>query len=444
MRKFCAVALACAGLALAPAAAAAGDGGTLERYARGTWQSFVAMTDDRTGLPTDLLHGDGTRDIQTSTTNIGAYMWSAVAAERLGLIGRRELLARMDRTVTTIEGMETFEGTGQFYNWYDHRTGEKMTTGQRRRRRAYPILSSVDNAWLAVGLQDRRRAGAAAAVAHARDLRRDGLRLLLPARGQPHPLPLRARHRRRAVLLRHDRLREPDRVLRRRRQGRPAVEGVLRAGGARSRRPATGRFQETRPEGFTRTYEGQSVYEGTYPTATRRLVPSWGGSMFEALMPTLFVPEEEWGAGAAGGVNHPNTVDAQIDHGINVAGYGAWGFSPSADTIGGYGDLRRRRRRHGPERERVQPRPHAGRPRLHGLPRPRPALPDPPRAPTRTASSRRTPRSSACAGGRDEALASLGAARARLRAFTKWGFYDAVNVDTRARTRTRSSRSTRG
>ena len=110
MRKFCAVALACAGLALAPATAAAGDGGTLERYAQGTWQSFVAMTDDRTGLPTDLLHGDGSRDIQTSTTNIGAYMWSAVAAERLGLIGRRELLARMDRTVTTIEGMETLRG----------------------------------------------------------------------------------------------------------------------------------------------------------------------------------------------------------------------------------------------------------------------------------------------------------------------------------------------
>ena len=42
------------------------------------------MTDETTGLPTDLLHGDGSRDIQTSTTNIGAYMWSAVAAEELG------------------------------------------------------------------------------------------------------------------------------------------------------------------------------------------------------------------------------------------------------------------------------------------------------------------------------------------------------------------------
>ena len=80
MSRICAAALACATLLVAPAAAAAGGGGgderTLQRYAHGTWQSFVAMTDERTGLPTDLLHGDGSRDIQTSTTNIGAYMWT--------------------------------------------------------------------------------------------------------------------------------------------------------------------------------------------------------------------------------------------------------------------------------------------------------------------------------------------------------------------------------
>jgi hypothetical protein len=32
------------------------------------------------------LESDGTTSVQTSTTNIGAYMWSAVAAERLGFI----------------------------------------------------------------------------------------------------------------------------------------------------------------------------------------------------------------------------------------------------------------------------------------------------------------------------------------------------------------------
>ena len=44
--KACAVALACAALLMLPAAAAAAGDRTLERYAAGTWASFVAMTDD--------------------------------------------------------------------------------------------------------------------------------------------------------------------------------------------------------------------------------------------------------------------------------------------------------------------------------------------------------------------------------------------------------------
>ncbi len=58
--------------------------------------------------------------------------------------------------------------------------------------------------------------------------------------------------------------------------------------------------------------------------------------MFGALMPALFVPEERWGAGSWR-ANHPYTVDAQIDHGLRVARYGVWGFSPSNTPGGGYG-----------------------------------------------------------------------------------------------------------
>jgi hypothetical protein len=57
--------------------------------------------------------------------------------------------------------------------------------------------------------------------------------------------------------------------------------------------------------------------------------------MFEALMPALFVPEERWGPGSWA-ANHPHTIDAQIDHGLNVAEYGSWGFSPSNNPAGGY------------------------------------------------------------------------------------------------------------
>ena len=121
-----------------PAAGASAQDGEgriqLRDYAETTWESFVAMTDATSGLPADILESDGAKSVQTSTTNIGAYMWSAVSAKRLGFISRRELVGRLSRTITTLEGMERYADTGQFYNWYDHRTGPSSPPGHRVRR----------------------------------------------------------------------------------------------------------------------------------------------------------------------------------------------------------------------------------------------------------------------------------------------------------------------
>jgi hypothetical protein len=94
-------------------------------------------------------------------------------------------------------------------------------------------------------------------------------------------------------------------------------------------------WQEQQPVGVTRTYLGIPVYEGAYRYRGMRLVPSWGGDMFESLMPDLFVPESAWGP-RSWRVNHPLTVRAQIEHGLAEAGYGYWGFSPSSTPGGGY------------------------------------------------------------------------------------------------------------
>src|SRR5262249_11036377 len=58
-------------------------------------------------------------------------------------------------------------------------------------------------------------------------------------------------------------------------------------------------------------------------------------SMFEALMVTLFVPEERW-APESWGRNHPAYVRAQVAHGLEEACYGFWGFSPCEWPEGGY------------------------------------------------------------------------------------------------------------
>ena len=52
-------------------------------------------------------------------------------------------------------------------------------------------------------------------------------------------------------------------------------------------------------------------------------------------MVPLIVPEEQWGP-RSWGVNHPLYARAQIEHGLQEAGYGYWGFSPSDNPSGGY------------------------------------------------------------------------------------------------------------
>jgi uncharacterized protein DUF3131 len=138
-------------LLVSAGAASARTPDPLERYAEGTWASFVAMTDERTGLPADFVQADGTRSTPTSPTNIGAYLWSAAVAERLRIIGHAETVARLDRTLTTLERMERGDA-GQYFNWYDIRTGALSPTSPGGDT-VTPWLSSVDNGWLAVGLR---------------------------------------------------------------------------------------------------------------------------------------------------------------------------------------------------------------------------------------------------------------------------------------------------
>ena len=96
-------------------------------------------------------------------------------------------------------------------------------------------------------------------------------------------------------------------------------------------------WQEQKPVGEHRTYIGIDVFEGAYTYRGMRIVPSWGGDMFESLMPDLFVPESTW-APKAWGINHPLTVRAQREFGLDDAKYGYWGFSPASNPNGGYSE----------------------------------------------------------------------------------------------------------
>jgi hypothetical protein len=326
-------------LALVPVAGASAkqstDRAQLHEYAQRTWSSLAAMTDPASGLPADILEADGSRSVQTSATNIGAYMWSAVAAQRLGLISRHELAARMARTVGTLAHMERGAG-GQFYNWYDARDGSKLTAWPPDPQQDFhPILSSVDNGWLAVGLKIASRA--------VPRVRRQARSLYKAMDFGFYYVPEKNR------VLFHYRPDDPsaspccyDTVVSESRIvdyigiGRGQLPRKEYYGRERTFPDSCDPQQEQKPEGDWRRYFGVDVFEGSYGYAGMRLVPSWGGSMFEELMPALFVPEERW-APRSWGVNHPLAVRAQIVHGLQEAGYGYWGFSPANTPEGGYG-----------------------------------------------------------------------------------------------------------
>jgi len=308
--------------------------GSLSRYAEDTWASFEAMTDEDSGLPTDRLHVDGSRAVQTSTTNIGAYMWSAVVAEQLGIIEHGELVSRLSTTLETLEGMERHEASGQYFNWYDHRTGEKLTVWPPSGEPHTPRLSSVDNGWLATGLQVVSRS--VPDLAQRAGALYDSMDFGFYYRSEPNQILFSYEPSTGNAPCCYNTIVSESRIA--------SYIGIAKSEiprrhyfGAWRSFPDTcdWAWQQMKPVGEWRSYLGEDVWEGAYQYRGKRIVPAWGGSMFEALMTTLFVPEERWGV-QSWRVNHPRYVQAHIEHGLEEAQYGYWGFSPADVPEGGY------------------------------------------------------------------------------------------------------------
>jgi len=329
--------------------------GLLRNYAEDTWRSFTAMTVDGTGLPDDNIGGDlsaGSRGGYTSPTNIGAYLWSTVTARDLGLISADEARERMARTLGTVATLEQHEPSGMFYNWYAPETGAKLTEFPNSGDPIKPFLSSVDNGWLATGLLLTSRAEPSlAAEADAIREQMDFGCYYNPAENQirggfwdedpSNP-----------VLPKGDYCDMGQEVWYTGHHygafnTEPRMASYLGiADGQIPQKHYFGTYRtfppscdwswtETKASGEWKSYLGVDVFEGTLPYRGMQVVPSWGGSMFEALMVPLFVPEEEWGP-TSWAVNHPLYVQGQIEHGMQEAGYGYWGFSPSNNPAGGY------------------------------------------------------------------------------------------------------------
>jgi hypothetical protein len=398
---------------------------TLYRYGRDTWASFVAMTDPITGLPADSLKSDGTRSVQTSTTNIGAYMWSTLVAEQLGLIGHSEAVARLDRTLLSLETMERHQPSGQFYNWYDHTNGQVLTIWPPTGETVTPILSSVDNGWLATALH--LVANSVPELSTRSEALFDSMHFGFYYRPDVNRILFHYAPSTGAAPCCYDTIVSESRIASYIGIATGELPSKEYFGAWRSFPDDCGwSWQETKPVGFHRTYYGVDVFEGAYEYDGMRIVPGWGGSMFEALMPALFVPEDQWGP-RSWAINHPLTVAAQIHHGLVDAEYGYWGFSPANIPEGGYTV-------YGVEALGMNPEGYPSNNDNtfvdHGFAGcGRDPKPDPP--PSDYTNGVVTPHASflALRWAPDAVLANLAKLEHDFAIYDKWGFHDSVNVD---------------
>jgi len=113
------------------------DQAYLRDVARRTWHYFDAFaTAHHHGLPPDNVQLTPELRVahRTSPTNIAMFLLATMSAHDLGFIDLEDMAARIDTTLTTVEGLEGFEG--HLFNWYDTVTRAPLDP---------PYVSTVDS-----------------------------------------------------------------------------------------------------------------------------------------------------------------------------------------------------------------------------------------------------------------------------------------------------------
>jgi hypothetical protein len=284
-----------------------------------TFRFFEEYTDPQTGLTVDRVDFEQEESLaeHTSPTNIAMYMLSMVSGVELGYISKKEAEQKLDKTLRTLKEMETWNGL--YYNWYFTKDGTLKTDwGQ--------FISSVDNGWLTAGL-----IVAGQYFDGLKDLteplveQMDYSTLYDPSVGHLYGGYDKEKE---SLTSHHYGLLYTE----------PRLASYLAIGKGdvpeehwwRLYRTFPPKFdwQSQIPSGPMKDYDGINVYQGLYEYEGIKYVPSWGGSMFEALMPSLVMKENELAVNGLG-LNNNHHVQGQIRY-AKVNGLEAWGFSPAA------------------------------------------------------------------------------------------------------------------
>jgi hypothetical protein len=302
------------------------------RIARDTWRGLSALTDRENGLPVDNVYfNDATPATDarvgdyTSASDIGLHLIAIVAAQDLHLISPREAVAKVRRILDTLEELETYRGF--FFNFYDTTSLERTSN----------FISFVDSSWLTAGLMVARTSSPELYEPCTKLIAQTDYRFFYDARTQR---------------ISHGYYVEPG-------ERSPFDYGMLyteaRLGTLiaigkgdipedpwfemRRTFPTACRWQPEAPQGVRmKEVNGHEVLAGYFEWGGVRYVPSWGGSMFEALMPSLLLDEMRCAPKSLGANDRAHAL-VQQRYAAEVLGYPVWGISSSATPAGnGYSE----------------------------------------------------------------------------------------------------------
>ncbi len=297
----------------------------LTEVARDTWHYFENLVDRKTSLVVDHIRVGETPGVGSyvSPTNLALYWLANVAAYDLSLISKEQAIKNIKSSLDSFEQLSRW-GRGFYYNYY-HTRSFRVT-------RKY--VSVVDNGWLAAGLVVIRQAFPEAFDKKASALlkRLDFSEFYDPSNGQlklgfdadkdlysPYHYGLLATEARLASYIGI---------------GKGDLEKEHWARVYRTL-PTEWDWQKQVPQGAEQTLFGTQVFEGFYTYLGKKFVPSWGGSLFEFLAPTLLLKEQEL-APKGLGKNNEIVTDLHIEYALREKKYPVWGIAPCAIRNGKY------------------------------------------------------------------------------------------------------------
>ncbi len=281
----------------------------LVQIANDTWGYFRDFVDGKTGLPPDNVRILPEMEIgrYTSPTNIGMYILSVISAHDMGFIAKEEAIGRINKTLNTVRAMEKYDGW--LYNWYDF---DPL-------RHSVDFISVLDCAWFTMALVITRQTypemyDLCSEMIDLQDFSffyDEGVGHLRHGYGvggggySPYHYGLLCTESRIASYVAIG-------------KGDVSGEHYFRMERV---------LADSGIEGSFKTYHGASVFEGYLKYKDIKIVPSWGGSLFEFLSPALFVDEENYANGSLG-INDSLAAFVHLDYCLNEKGYPVWGMSP--------------------------------------------------------------------------------------------------------------------